>query len=199
MARFIHIADLHLGRTLHQFRLIEDQAKALDEILDFVRTSTPKVDALLLAGDIYDRALPPTEAVALFHRFLMTCIHELDTRVVVIPGNHDSAERVSFAAGLTRNTLHLARPNMDAWLPFEIEDEHGPIDLCALPFLDPPALRAMSGQEHIRDHNSAMGFAVEHCLKHSKAPRKLLIAHAFVTGCSVTDSERELYVGGSAK
>lgn len=201
MARLFHIADLHLGRTLHQVRLLEDQRVALEEVLDALRASEPKVDALLIAGDVYDRSVPPTEAVALLKWFIHEVAIELEIQVVMIPGNHDSAERMGFTAGLTREILHIAPPITGEIQPLVLLDEHGPIDIFALPFLDPPLVREVTGEETVKDHGSATQVMVERMVAASTSPRKVLVAHAFVNdsagSAAESDSERLLFVGGS--
>jgi exonuclease SbcD len=201
MARFFHIADLHLGRTLHQVRLLDDQRVALEGVLEELRLSEPKVDALLIAGDVYDRSVPPTEAVALLKWFIYEVAVELGVQVVMIPGNHDSAERMGFTAGLTRKILHIAPPITGEIHPLVLHDEHGPIDIFALPFLDPPLVREVTGDESVKDHRTATATMVERMVSTSKSPRKVLVAHAFVNdsagSATESDSERLLFVGGS--
>lgn len=201
MARFFHIADLHLGRTLHQVRLLEDQRHALQQVLTAIEHSDRKVDALLIAGDVYDRSVPPTEAVELLKWFIHEVAIERGVQVVMIPGNHDSAERMGFTAGLTREILHIAPPITSEIQPLVMEDEFGPIDVFALPFLDPPLVREVTGDTEVRDHHSATQVMVNRILTQSTSPRKLLVAHAFVNdshgSAAQSDSERQLFVGGS--
>jgi DNA repair protein SbcD/Mre11 len=201
MARFFHIADLHLGRTLHQVRLLDDQRRALEGVLAAMEASAPRVDALLIAGDVYDRSVPPTEAVNLLKWFIHQVAIVQGVQVVMIPGNHDSAERMGFTAGLTREILHIAPPITAQIQPLVLQDAHGPIDIFALPFLDPPLVREVTGDETVRDHGSATQVMVERMVATSSSPRRVLVAHAFVNdaagSAAESDSERLLYVGGS--
>jgi DNA repair protein SbcD/Mre11 len=202
MARFLHIADLHLGRTLHQVRLLEDQRYALEGILSIIRDAAPKIDAVLIAGDVYDRSVPPAEAVTLLNWFIDEVANTLGVQVVMIPGNHDSAERMGFMAGLTKEVVHIAPPADAHPSPLIIHDEHGPLDIFALPFLDPPLIRSITGDAAVKDQQTAMDAMVERMIAQSTSARRVLVAHAFVNddleSAEESDSERALYVGGSS-
>ena len=142
MARLVHAADLHLGRLLHSQSLLDDQRHALAQLRALVASQRPH--ALLLAGDIYDRAVPPKNAVALLDEFLSDVVLEIDVPVVLIAGNHDSAERLGFGSRLLQSRgLHIAS-GLDADpCPLVIQDEHGPVEVFALPFLEPARVRAL--------------------------------------------------------
>jgi exonuclease SbcD len=198
MARFLHIADLHLGRTLHNVRLLPDQIAALAQIETYIRQSDRAVDAILLAGDIYDRAIPPTDAIAALNHFLNCIAGELGIQVIIIPGNHDSAERLGFAAALTKPTLHIAPPLGACIEPVSIRDETGIIEVFPLPFLDPTLVRSVTGNSDVRDQDSAMTEMIARIIERRTAPRSILVAHAFVRDGETSESERDLYVGGSS-
>ncbi len=196
MARFIHAADLHLGRLLHGQRLLEDQQHALAQLRELIADRRPH--AVLLAGDIYDRSVPPKEAVEALDAFLCDVVLELGVPVVLIAGNHDSPERIGFGARLLHaRGLHMvgalsAKPD-----PLVIQDDHGPVEIFALPFLEPARVRALLADDSIRDQHSAMAAMVARAVASSSAPRRVLVAHAFVAGGLGSDSERPLCIGGA--
>ncbi len=193
--RFLHTADWHLGRVLFHQKLIEEQAHALDQIFSILKESN--IDALLVAGDIYDRAVPSIEAVELLDDFLSRVIVDLKIHVIIIAGNHDSPTRLNFASQLlTSQNLHIIG-SIDQARRICLHDESGRVYVCALPYCDPTLARQLTGDESVLDHESAMAAII----KRFAAPadeRRVLLAHAFVTGCESTDSERQLSVGGAA-
>jgi exonuclease SbcD len=193
--RILHTSDWHLGRALHGEPLLEDQAWMLERLLEAVKDERP--DALVVAGDVYDRAVPPPEAVSLLDDFL-TRVAERGVQVVAIAGNHDSPERLSFGARLLESRgIHLRGGLRDPARPVEIE---GRGLLYAIPFLDPEVVRGLEGDDEIRGHAAA----TERILARARADAAaravptVLVAHAFVQGAAETpDSERPLAVGGS--
>lgn len=194
--RLLHTADWHLGRLFHGVSLVDDQAHLLDELVRLVAESA--IDAVLIAGDVYDRAVPPPDAVTLFDAFLARVAGELGVPVVVIAGNHDSADRLGFGARLlAQGGLHV-RGRLEAEpAPIELTDAHGPVDLVALPFVDPPHARATLGEPELRDHdacNAALLSRARAALRPGR--RSVCVAHAFVAGASDSESERPLVVGG---
>jgi len=194
--RLLHTSDWHLGRALHAESLLPDQAFALDRLVEVLREERP--DALVVAGDVYDRAVPPAEAVALLDDFLVR-IAELGIPVVAIAGNHDSAERLSFGARLlAARGVHLRGELGAARTPVEIA---GKGLVYALPFVDPEVVRGLAGDgEAVRGHAAAMEHVLE-AVRADAAARALptvLVAHAFVQGAAETpDSERPIAVGGA--
>ncbi len=193
--RIVHTSDWHLGRALHEESLLADQAWMLDRLVDLLRDERP--DALVVAGDVYDRAVPPPEAVALLDDAL-TRIAALGVPVIAIAGNHDSAERLGFGARLLEaRGVHLRGALSRAAEPVEIP---GKGLVYALPYADPDAVRGLLGDDEIRGHAAAMARAVA-ALRADAAARALpsvLVAHAFVQGAQETpDSERPLAVGGA--
>ena len=194
MARLIHTADLHLGRTLYGERLLDDQAAVLEQLQRIIQEE--EIDALLIAGDVFDRSVPPAEAIDLLDQFLYMVAGERDVPVVMIPGNHDSADRLGFGSRLLANRLHIASSLERAGTPMVLTDEHGPIEIFGLPFLEPARVRAYLQDEAIRDHHSATAAMVEHICKKRTTSRSVLVAHAFVQGSSISESERPLSIGG---
>lgn len=192
--KFLHTADWHLGRIFHQLHLTGDQAYVLDQIVEIAIRE--KVDAVLVAGDLYDRAVPPPEAVALLDRIWERLIAEVDVPVIAIPGNHDSATRVGYGSKLlTQAGLHIIADFEAATRPISI----GEVDIFALPFTEPAEVRAWSGNPEVRDHASALRICIDHMRPHFAPNRpRILVAHAFVAGeRQESESERPLSVGGA--
>jgi len=193
--RLLHTSDWHLGRALHEESLLEDQAWALERLLELVRDERP--DVLVVAGDVYDRAVPPAEAVELLDEVL-TRVAELSVPAVVIAGNHDSAERLSFGARLLApRGLHLRGGLQAAAEPIAIA---GKGLVYAVPFVDPDVVRGLEEDPDIRGHAAAMERVVARA-RADAARRSLptvLVAHAFVQGAAQTpDSERPVVVGSA--
>ncbi len=191
--RVLHTSDWHLGRALHEESLLDDQAFVLEQVVALARDERP--DVLVVAGDVYDRAVPPAEAVELLDDVL-TRIAELRVPVVVIAGNHDSAERLSFASRLlAARGVHLRGALDRAEQPIELA---GKGFVYALPFVDPDVVRGLLGDEEIRGHVAATERVVAR-VRADAAGRALptvLVAHAFIQGAAQTpDSERPIVVG----
>lgn len=177
--RFLHCSDLHLGRRLCELDLWEDQRYILDQLLAIA--ADQEVDAVLVAGDVYDKGVPSLGAVALLDRFLTT-LCERHTPVYLISGNHDSAERLAFGGRLLENSgVHLASAFGGRLERFVLQDRHGPVCLWALPFVRPSAVRAALPQEEIADYTGAVEALVRRAGPEPGC-RNLLMAHQFVTG-----------------
>ena len=176
--KLFHLSDLHLGRRLNECPLLDDQKYILDQVLELCRAQRP--DALLLAGDIYDKAVPPAEAVQLFDSFL-TGLAGLDLPVLLVSGNHDSPERLSFGARIfSRQNIHMAGVFEGGPLRVELRDRRGPVDFWLLPFVRPAAVRAFCPGRSIQTTHEAVAAALEHCPA-DPARRNVLVAHQFVT------------------
>ncbi len=192
--RIIHTADWHLGRIFHGIHLTEDQAHVLDRFIDLVKDAKP--DAVLVSGDIYDRAVPPPEAVSLLDDVLSRLCLDCGVPVVVIAGNHDSPDRLGFGSRLlATQKLHMLGSMVPPIKPITLEDKYGPILLHALPYAEPSVVREKLSREDVTDHDSAMRALTEGTSPRSG--RSVLMAHAFVPGCTESDSERPLTVGGT--
>lgn len=195
--RFLHTADWHLGRVLHGTNLIEDQAYLLDRFVELAREEKP--DAVLISGDVYDRSVPPATAVDLLDSVLCRLVGDLGLRVVLIAGNHDSAERLAFGSRLLRDKgLHIAGfPGPDVE-PVVLGDKAGPVFIYPIPFAEPAVVRHRLHQADIVGHQAA----IESLLggirdSHPKGKRSVVMAHCFVTGMAECESERPVTVGGS--
>jgi exonuclease SbcD len=196
--KFIHTSDWHLGRVFHGVQLMEDQSYALDCLEEIVKSDKP--DVLLVAGDVYDRSVPPVVAVELLDDFLGRVIRRHKIPVVMIPGNHDSSGRLSFASRLLQEQgLHIVGDPKSLEKPIVIEDSHGPVNIFAIPFMDPAQVRSAGICEDAKDHDEAMGALVEFCLSCKPKGRTLAIAHAFVAGGKESESERRLSIGGASQ
>ena len=195
--RLIHTADWHLGRLFHNQRLTEDQEYVLRQLVELVADVRPA--AVIVAGDLYDRAVPPTEAVDLLDHVLTELVDRLGIPVVAIAGNHDSAARVGFASRLLRGRgLHLVGELPQAVSPIILRDEHGPVRVSALPFADPAEARPVYGDPDIHDQQAVTAAGVARALAAAEPnERHVLVAHAFVAGGLESESERPLSVGGA--
>ena len=190
--KFFHLSDLHLGRRIHEFSLLDDQRFILNQILSLVREEQP--DGVLLAGDIYDKPVPPSEAVRLFDQFL-TDLSGLSVSVFVISGNHDSAQRLAFGADLMRGSSVYVSPVYDGQVrQVRLTDSYGPVMVHLLPFLRPAAVRHALGDEEIDNSQKAAAAALSH-MEIDRSCRNILVAHQFVTGAGRCESE-EIPVGG---
>ena len=190
--KFAHISDLHLGKRLHQFSLIEDQRYILEKIIEIVKEE--KVDGIFIAGDVYDKIYPSAEAVALFDSFLVKLAKE-EIKVFSISGNHDSPERIAFLGELTKKAgVYLSPVYQGEVSQVTLEDEYGKVHIYLLPFIKPIHVRHFFPQETITNYTEAMKVVVKSMELHPE-DRNILVAHQFVTGAVRSDSE-EISVGG---
>lgn len=191
--RFIHLSDLHLGKRLNEFSMLEDQEYVLKEILGVVDDEKPQ--AVIIAGDVYDKSIPSAEAMQLFDDFLCS-LAKRKLQVLVISGNHDSPERLSFASRLIdQSGVHISQVYNGAVMPIELPDEHGKICFYMLPYIKPVHVRSKFPDEQIDSYNDAVRVAVEK-MKIDPSERNVLITHQFVTGAMRSESE-EISVGGA--
>ncbi|MFF8279037.1 exonuclease SbcCD subunit D [Streptomyces lateritius] len=197
--RFLHTSDWHLGRSFHRVSLLDAQAAFLDHLVATVLER--EVDAVLVAGDVYDRAVPPLSAVELFD----TALHRLaeaGVPTVMISGNHDSARRLGVGAGLIgRAGIHLRTDPAGVGTPVLLTDAHGDVALYGLPYLEPALVRERFGVEKA-GHEAVLGAAMDRVradlAERSASTRSVVLAHAFVAGGEPSDSERDITVGGVA-
>lgn len=198
--RFLHTSDWHIGRRFHHLSLLADQQFVLEQLIETVQSH--QVDAVFIAGDLYDRTIPPTSAIQLVDEVIHRLTIDLGISVIIISGNHDSAERLSFAARQLEQTELYIRGKLTADVnPTILYDEHDQIAVYALPYYDPAIVRDIFQQDDIRSYDQATAFLHQHIQNFHQAhypnTRKLLISHCFVTGGKTSDSERLLSVGGS--
>lgn len=190
--RLMHLSDLHLGKRLENYSLLEDQRYILAQVLKIIDRECP--DAILIAGDVYDRSVPSVEAVALFDRFL-TDLAERKQKVFVISGNHDSPERLSFGGKLMEYSgIHISPVYQGNVVPYPISDRYGTVNVYLLPFVKPVHVRRFFPEQEIASYTDAIRVAVEQ-MGIDKTQRNVLVAHQFVTGAVRSESE-EITVGG---
>lgn len=193
--KFIHLSDLHLGKRVNGYSMLEDQEYILNEIKAVITAEAP--DAVLIAGDVYDKPVPPAEAVRLFDDFLVQ-LSRLGLKVFVISGNHDSPERIAFGSRLMDASGIYLSPVYDGTVtPVSLHDAYGVVDVYMLPFIKPAHVRRFyeTETEQIQSYTDAMQTTLSHLpLDHTR--RNVLITHQFVTGSVRAESE-EISVGGS--
>lgn len=195
--KFLHTSDWHLGRAFHRVNLLGAQAAFVDHLVDSVRAHG--VDAVLVAGDVYDRAVPPLPAVELYDRALHR-LAEIGVPTVMISGNHDSARRLGVGAGLIdRAGIHLRTDPAGCADPVVLADEHGEVALYGLPYLEPALVKDEFRAEKV-GHEAVLGAAMDRIRAdlagRPAGTRSVVLAHAFVTGGQASDSERDIAVGG---
>jgi len=192
--RILHLADLHLGKIFHDIHLTDVQAHILEQIVAIARDN--KIDVVAISGDVYDRSVPPVQATVVMDEFLTRLI-ELGIRVVMTPGNHDSAERVSFCSRLMRSRgLHIAPGLPGDVQPVQLDDEHGAVTFYPFPYIEPLLLKKSLDDSEICDFNTAMARVIESL---SPEPgRSVCLAHCFTQGGETSESERPLSIGGSS-
>ncbi len=199
--RLLHTSDWHLGRSFHREGMLEHQAAFVDHLLEVV--ATERVDVVLVAGDVYDRALPPVDAVRLADESLAR-LAASRARVVLTSGNHDSAQRLGFSSRLIDAAgVHIRADVSAVGVPVVLEDAHGPVAVHGLPYLDPHTVADAWGLP-VRSHESAMAEAMRRVRADLAArpagTRSVVLAHAFVaaggTAPEASDSERDISVGG---
>ncbi len=202
--KIIHTGDWHLGKIVNEFSMIEDQEYILNQLITVIEKEKP--DALIIAGDLYDRSIPPVEAVELLDKTLSKILLDLKTPILVIRGNHDSATRVSFAGEiLTKNGLHIAGVFNKEVKQVILKDKYGPVNFYLIPYIDPRELRQILQDDQIITHDDAMKKTIDHIKQRmNEDERNVLVAHGYVTfmkdkelELEVSDSERPLSIGGT--
>ncbi len=191
--KFIHLSDLHLGKRVNEYSMLEDQEYILIRILNIIDREKP--DGVLIAGDIYDKAVPSVEAVRLFDFFLVK-LADRGLQVFVISGNHDSPERLAFGSRLMeRQGIHISPVYKGEVRPVTLMDEYGAVDVYLLPFVKPATVKGFFPEQEIGTHADAVKAAIDQ-LEMDGTRRNVLVAHQFVTGASRFESE-EISVGGA--
>lgn len=191
--KLIHLSDLHLGKRVNEFSMLEDQAYILNEIINIIDSIT--LDGVIIAGDIYDKSVPSAEAVELFDDFLFR-LTKRNLKVFVISGNHDSAERIAFGSRfMNKSGIYMSPVYSGTVEPVTLTDAFGDINIYMLPFIKPSNVRRYYPESEITSYTDALKIAVDN-MNINKAKRNILITHQFVTGASRTESE-EISVGGT--
>lgn len=191
--KLIHLSDLHLGKRVNEFSMLEDQEYILKKIINAIDDECP--DGIIIAGDIYDKSIPSAEAVELFDDFLVS-LAKRKLQVFVISGNHDSPERIAFGNRLMdASGIHLSPVYDGNVIPFCLHDDYGEVNIFMLPFVKPANIRRFFPDSGIVSYTDAVRIAIQNMPVNS-ANRNVLITHQFVTGALRSESE-DISVGGS--
>lgn len=199
--KFFHTADWHLGKLVQGVYMTEDQEYVLQQFIQSVREERP--DAVIISGDLYDRAVPPPEAIQLLDSVLRAIVLELDTPVLAIGGNHDSPSRLHFGSSMMRkNGFYIAGQLTDDYEPVILHDEAGEVHFHLIPYNDPSTVQNIFAAEDVGTHNEAAAKIIEHLQLHMDPnARHVFVGHSFVTPHgeereNTSDSERPLSIGG---
>lgn len=212
--KIIHTSDWHIGKIVNEFSMLEDQKYILDELIKLVDKERP--DVLIIAGDMYDRSIPPVDGVELLNNILSKLVMEKEIRVLAISGNHDSGERLCFASNiLEKQGLYIVGRDEELYRKIEIDDEEGKVNFYLIPYKDPSVIKKLLDNSEIKNHNDAMKAVVEMINENlDKSERNILVAHGYVTmyredakesdedkyeaaNLEVSESERPLSIGGT--
>ncbi|ENL4769366.1 exonuclease sbcCD subunit D [Vibrio parahaemolyticus] len=195
--KFIHTSDWHLGRQFHNVSLLEDQQAVLEQLIQYIENNP--VDAVIVAGDVYDRSVPPTIAIELLNRVVKRICGELNTPMILTSGNHDGAERLGFGSEqMKRSGLHIISNFEDMLTPVVIESKAaGHVAFYGMPYNDPEQVRYVY-KEPVSTHDEAHKLLAEKITEQFQSEhRNILISHCFVDGAIESESERPLSIGGS--
>ena len=191
--KFIHLSDLHIGKRVNEFSMIEDQEYILTKIINIIDAEQP--DAVFIAGDVYDKSVPSAEAVALFDNFLVR-LSKKNLKVFVISGNHDSPERIAFGSRLMNGSgVYLSPVYQKKVEPTILSDKDGELHVYMLPFIKPVHVRLQFPEATVDSYNHAVQMAVEN-LNIDTSLRNVILTHQFVTGSERSESE-DISVGGT--
>ncbi len=200
--KIIHTGDWHIGKIVNDFSMLEDQKYILEQLISVVEQEKP--DALIIAGDIFDRSIPPVEAVELVDQVFYRLLMEMQVPILAVAGNHDSAERLSFANRiLTNNGLHI-QGTFDGNVPcISLEDSFGTVNFYLVPYTDPRNVRHIYKDEQISTHDQAAKRIIEK-IGHAfdTRQRNVMVTHGYITRLGepaecISDSERPLSIGGT--
>ena len=190
--RFLHLADLHIGKRVNGFSMIEDQKFVFEQVYNVIENE--KIDGIIMAGDIYDKPVPSAEAVKLFDEML-TRLVSINLPIFVISGNHDSAERIGFGSDiLSAAKVYMSRVYNDNLQKIELEDDYGKINVYLLPFIKPATVKNIYKEAEIKDYDDALEYVLSQ-EKIDETKRNVIVSHQFVTGAMRSESE-EVSVGG---
>ena len=191
--KIMHLSDLHIGKKVNEYSMLQDQIYILKEILRII--DNEKVETVIIAGDVYDRSLPPNEALELFDEFLYQ-LSSRNVNVFVISGNHDSPERISYGGRMmTENKIFLSPVYDGNVKPISLNDDYGEVNFYLLPFIRPADIRRYFPDENIENYTDAVKVAIDN-MNVDFSERNILITHQFVTGAELSESE-DIIVGGT--
>lgn len=191
--KIMHLSDLHIGKKVNEYSMLQDQIYILKEILNII--DNEKVETVIIAGDVYDRSLPPNEALELFDEFLYQ-LSGRNVNVFVISGNHDSPERISYGGRMmTENKIFLSPVYDGNVKPITLNDDYGEVNFYLLPFIRPADIRRYFPDENIENYTDAVKVAIDN-MNVDFSERNILVTHQFVTGAELSESE-DIIVGGT--
>lgn len=191
--KIMHLSDLHIGKKVNEYSMLQDQIYILKEILRII--DDEKVETVIIAGDVYDRSLPPNEALELFDEFLYQ-LSSRNVNVFVISGNHDSPERISYGGRMmTENKIFLSPVYDGNVKPITLNDDYGEVNFYLLPFVRPADIRRYFPDENIENYTDAVKVAIDN-MNVDFSERNILVTHQFVTGAELSESE-DIIVGGT--
>jgi len=191
--KIMHLSDLHIGKKVNEYSMLQDQVYILKEILQII--DDEKVETVIIAGDVYDRSLPPNEALELFDEFLYQ-LSSRNVNVFVISGNHDSPERISYGGRMmTENKIFLSPVYDGNVKPITLNDDYGEVNFYLLPFVRPADIRRYFPDENIENYTDAVKVAIDN-MNVDFSERNILVTHQFVTGAELSESE-DIIVGGT--
>lgn len=191
--KIMHLSDLHIGKKVNEYSMLQDQIYILKEILQII--DDEKVETVIIAGDVYDRSLPPNEALGLFDEFLYQ-LSGRNVNVFVISGNHDSPERISYCGRMmTENKIFLSPVYDGNVKPITLNDDYGEVNFYLLPFVRPADIRRYFPDENIENYTDAVKVAIDN-MNVNFNERNILVTHQFVTGAELSESE-DIIVGGT--
>lgn len=191
--KIMHLSDLHIGKKVNEYSMLQDQIYILKEILQII--DDEKVETVIIAGDVYDRSLPPNEALGLFDEFLYQ-LSGRNVNVFVISGNHDSPERISYCGRMmTENKIFLSPVYDGNVKPITLNDDYGEVNFYLLPFVRPADIRRYFPDENIENYTDAVKVAIDN-MNVDFNERNILVTHQFVTGAELSESE-DIIVGGT--
>lgn len=191
--KIMHLSDLHIGKKVNEYSMLQDQIYILKEILQII--DNEKVETVIIAGDVYDRSLPPNEALDLFDEFLYQ-LSSRNVNVFVISGNHDSPERISYGGRMmTENKIFLSPVYDGNVKPITLNDDYGEVNFYLLPFVRPADIRRYFPDENIENYTDAVKVAIDN-MNVDFNERNILVTHQFVTGAELSESE-DIIVGGT--
>lgn len=196
--KIVHTADLHIGKMVNEYDLLKDQEYVLNQMIEIAKDE--EVDAFVIAGDVYDRSIPPADAVSTFNRFVSR-LSELRIPILLVSGNHDSGERLSFASSILDKERFYISGSYDGQVKkVRLQDEYGNINFYLLPYMKPPVVKYYHDTEMIKTYEEAIKVVVDN-IGVNEEERNVLVTHYFVTNLGITpecsDSETHISVGGT--
>ena len=196
--RILHTADWHIGKIVNGVHMTKDQEYILGKLIEIIKEEKP--DVIVIAGDLYDRSIPPVDAVELLDRVFSKILLEIKVPIIAIAGNHDSADRVSFANKILRDKgLYIEGKYSGTAAKVTLNDQYGPVNFYSIPYMDPAEVREILDDETIKTHDDAMK-AIIRGIHLDSSERNVAVAHGYITGAEAleqSDSERPLSIGGT--